>query len=86
MECLQPEGPGPLWEWRWQWHSSLAQDHSDQVQMRNKIEHACQELQTRKKFEAIEQRSLTPEEVSAQCGQGCVDDVRREGHKEFEGA
>ena len=47
MECLQPKGPGPLWERRWQWHSSLAQDHSDQVQMRNQIEHTRQEVQTR---------------------------------------
>ena len=61
------------------------------------VEHARQEVQTRKKFEAVEQRSqdvgvqvleesLAPEKVSAQCGRGCVDDVRREGHEEFEGA
>ena len=56
MECRQPEGPGPLWERRWQWHSSLAQDRSDQVQMRNQIEHTRQEVQKRKYFEAIEQR------------------------------
>ena len=61
------------------------------------VEHARQEVQTRKKFEAVEQRSqdvgvqvleesLAPEKMSAQCGWGCVDDVRREGHEEFEGA
>ena len=94
MECLQPEGPGPLWEWRWQWHASLAQDRSDQVQMRYRIEHTRQEVQTRMKFEVVEQRGqdewvqvleegLAPEEASAQCGRGCVDNVRRKGHEEF---
>ena len=60
------------------------------------VKHTHQEVQSRKKFEAVEQRSqdvqvqvleesLVPKKVSAQCGWGSVDDVCREGHEVFEG-